>query len=168
MQDGSTKATDGSIGGEMPGSPIIFNSPGISNAPYGAGRTMCPQWLEGCLYGGHTPFGLHRARPLKRRHISLQPCSVQAKRNEDSKHNTCPPLSPPLWHLAPEQTSTCQLSSVWMKICHDHLLDDDDADEKYIGSSLKWVVMSRFEIAIMDTNSRSRICPQGDCFESTS
>jgi len=55
-----------------------------------------------------------------------------------------------------------------MNVCHDHLPDDDDADEKYVGSSFKWVVMSRFEIAIMDTNSWSRIFPQADGFESTS
>jgi len=55
-----------------------------------------------------------------------------------------------------------------MNVCHHHLPDDDDADEKYVGSSFKWVVMSRLESAIMDTNSWSRICPQGDGFESTS
>jgi len=47
-----------------------------------------------------------------------------------------------------------------MNVCHDHLSDDDDAVEKYVGSSFKWVVMSRLETAVMDTNSRSRICPR--------
>ena len=47
-----------------------------------------------------------------------------------------------------------------MNVCHDHLSDDDDAVEKYVGSSFKWVVMGRLETAVMDTNSRSRICPR--------
>jgi len=47
-----------------------------------------------------------------------------------------------------------------MNVCHDDLPDDDDADEKYFGSSFKWVVMSRLETAVMDTNSRSRIFPR--------